>query len=615
MDVEINNMPQWRTHMNHTPDLATTQANQWLAALTHALTHANIPAALALFADECYWRDLLAFTWNIVTLESREEIRDMLAATLHTTQPSGWTLTEPATEKDGVVEGWFSFETAVGRGRGIFRLRDGRCWTLLTTLQELKGFEEKAGTRRVMGADYGVVKGRRTWLETRQAEEARLGYTEQPYCVIIGGGQGGIALGARLKRLNVPTLILDQHERPGDAWRKRYQSLYLHDPVWFDHLPYLPFPDHWPVFASKDQMGDWLEMYTKVMALNYWPSTLCQHAEYDEVAQEWTVTVERAGAQVVLKPKQLVLATGGALSTPRMPKIPGAENFTGVQFHSSRFTSGEEWAGKQCIVLGTGTSAHDICADLWAHGAEVTMIQRASTTVVRSETLMELGIGRLYSEEALAAGITTERADLIDAATPFALKHIGGQALTRIIKERDADFYARLAAAGFQLDFGPDESGQGMKAVRNGGGFYIDVGASELIIAGEIKLRSGVSIARIQERSVILTDGSELPADLLIYATGYGAANEGIAKLISQEVAEKVGKVWGLGSATHGDPGPWEGELRNMWKPLQQPGLWIHGGNLAWSRAYSLYVALQIKARMEGLSTPVYRLAPVHHAS
>ena len=599
--------------MNHRNDPATEQAARWLANLDRALAQADIAGAVALFGDECYWRDLVAFTWNIVTLESRDAISAMLAATLRDTRPSGWALTEPATEKDGVVEGWFGFETAVGRGRGIFRLKDGRCWTLLTTLQELKGFEEKAGPRRIMGADYGVVKNRQNWLAARRDEEARLGYSEQPYCVIIGGGQGGIALGARLKRLGVPTLIIDQHERPGDAWRKRYNSLYLHDPVWYDHLPYLPFPDHWPVFAYKDQMGDWLEMYTKVMALNYWSATVCHHAAYDETTQEWRVMVERAGEPVVLKPKQLVLATGGALSTPRLPTIPGAESFTGVQFHSSRFVSGESWAGKRCIVLGSGTSAHDICADLWAHGAEVTMIQRASTTVVKSATLMELAIGQLYSEEALAAGITTEQADLLDAATPFALKHIGGQALTRRIKERDADFYARLAAAGFQLDFGEDESGLGMKAVRNGGGFYIDIGASDLLIAGEIKLRSGVTIARIQERSVLLTDGSELPADLLVYATGYGAANQGITKLISQEVANKVGKVWGLGSDTHGDPGPWEGELRNLWKPTQQPGLWIHGGNLAWSRFYSLYVGLQIKARMAGIATPVYRLAPVYH--
>lgn len=472
---------------------ATIQAANWLANLDRALAQSDIAGAVALFGDECYWRDLVAFTWNIVTLESRDEIRAMLASTLRTIQPSGWVLTEPATAKNGIVEGWFCFETAVGRGRGIFRLRDGRCWTLLTTLQELKGFEEKAGPRRAMGVQHSAVKDRQIWLDARQDEEARLGYTEQPYCVIIGGGQGGIALGARLKRLDVPTLIIDQHERPGDAWRKRYKSLHLHDPVWYDHLPYLPFPDHWPVFSPKDKIADWLEMYTKVMELNYWSSTICRQAAYDEATQRWSVTVERAGEPVVLKPKQLVLATGGALSSPRIPAIPGAERFTGVQQHASRFTTGEDWAGKQCIVLGTGTSAHDISTDLWEHGADVTMIQRASTTVVKSETLMELGIGSLYSEEALAAGITTERADLLDAATPFALKHIGGQALTRQIKERDADFYARLAAAGFQLDFGEDESGLGMKAVCNGGGFYIDIGTSELIIAGAIKLRSSVA--------------------------------------------------------------------------------------------------------------------------
>lgn len=600
--------------MNNIDDPVTQVAANWLAQLESALAHADIVAAVALFGTECYWRDLVAFTWNIVTMEGQDEIQDMLSATLSEIQPSSWELIEPATETDGIVEGWFCFETAVGRGRGIFRLKNGRCWTLLTTLRELKGFEEKAGPRREMGVQHGAIQGRKNWLEARRDEEAYLGYTQQPYCVIIGGGQGGIALGARLKRLGVPTLIIDQHERPGDAWRNRYKALYLHDPVWYDHMPYLPFPEHWPVFASKDQMGDWLEMYTKVMELNYWSSTLCHHAEYDDASQEWSVTVERGGEQVILKPKQLVLATGGALSTPRLPEIPGADLFTGTLYHSSRFNSGEEWTGKQCIVLGSNTSAHDICTDLWEHSANVTMIQRSSTTVIKSESLMKLAIGQLYSEEALAAGITTERADLLDAATPYALQHIGGQALTRTIRERDAEFYERLTAAGFNLDFGEDGSGLGMKAVRNGGGFYIDVGASELIISGEIKIRSGVSIDRIKTEGVVLTDGSELPADLIVYATGYGAANHGIAKLISQEVADKVGKVWGLGSDTYNDPGPWEGELRNMWKPTQQPGLWIHGGNLAWSRQNSLYLGLQIKARMEGLPTHVHRLAPVHHS-
>ena len=301
-----------------------------------------------------------------------------------------------------------------------------------------------------MGAQHGAFRRPVTWMEQRAGRGGEPRLTTQPFVLIIGGGQGGIALGARLKRLGVPTLIIDQHERPGDAWRKRYKSLHLHDPVWYDHLPYIPFPDHWPVFSPKDKIADWLEMYTKVMELNYWSSTVCHHAEYDEAAQGWTVAVERAGAPVVLKPKQLVLATGGALSAPRTPDIPGAETFAGVQQHSSRFISGEGWAGKQCIVLGSCTSAHDICADLWEHGADVTMIQRSSTTVIKSETLMALGIGQLYSEEALQAGITTERADLLDASMPFALKHIGGHALTRQIKERDADLYRAIDRDGLQ---------------------------------------------------------------------------------------------------------------------------------------------------------------------
>ena len=103
-----------------------------------------------------------------------------------------------------------------------------------------------------------------------------MGLTRQPYCLIIGGGQGGIILGARLKQLEVPTIIIEKNARPGDSWRNRYKSLCLHDPVWYDHLPYLPFPEHWPIFSPKDKIGDWLEMYTNVMELNYWHSTECQ---------------------------------------------------------------------------------------------------------------------------------------------------------------------------------------------------------------------------------------------------------------------------------------------------------------------------------------------------
>ena len=586
-------------------------ASSWLASFGAALERRDAKAALALFDDDCYWRDLVAFTWNIKTLEGKAQIEAMLAAALAQVQPANWQLEGEPSDAGGVTEAWFTFETRVARGRGHLRLKAGKCWTLLTTMTELKGFEEHKGDKRAMGAEHGVQPGRKSWLERKTEEEAELGSSKQPYCVIIGGGQGGIVLGARLKRLGVPTIILERNQRPGDSWRNRYKSLCLHDPVWYDHLPYLPFPDHWPVFAPKDKIGDWLEMYSKVMELNYWASTECQSASFDDKTQEWTVSALREGRPVVLKPKQLVFALGVS-GYPYVPKIPGAETFAGDQHHSSKHPGGDSYRGKKCVVLGSNNSAHDICADLWEHGADVTMVQRSSTHIAPSETLMELALGGLYSEQAVKGGITTDKADLIFASVPYKIMHSFHIPVYEEMKKREASLYGRLEKAGFKLDFGDDGSGLFMKYLRRGSGYYIDVGASELVANGSIKLKSG-NIERIKERSVVLTDGSELPADLLVYATGYGSMNGWVASIVSPEVADKVGKCWGLGSATTKDPGPWEGELRNMWKPTRQTALWFHGGNLHQSRHYSQFLSLQLKARMEGIPTPVFGQAEVYH--
>jgi putative flavoprotein involved in K+ transport len=180
------------------------------------------------------------------------------------------------------------------------------------------------------------------------------------------------------------------------------------------------------------------------------------------------------------------------------------------------------------------------------------------------------------------------------------------------MRERDADFYARLERAGFEHDWGEDGSGLFMKYLRRGSGYYIDVGAADLVADGKVKLAHG-QVDHLTEDAVVLQDGTELPADLVVYATGYGSMNGWAADLISQEVADRVGKVWGLGSDTTKDPGPWEGEQRNMWKPTQVQALWFHGGNLHQSRAYSQYLALQLKARAAGIPTPVYGLQEVHH--
>ncbi|MDQ0474068.1 NAD(P)/FAD-dependent oxidoreductase [Labrys wisconsinensis] len=590
---------------------ATRQLSTWLERFGAALSARDISAIPSLFVEDGYWRDLLAFSWNLHTAEGRAGIRAFAEATLDRTGPTALAIEGEATEANGIVEGWFTFETAVARGKGHVRLRDELCWTLLTSMEELKGFEEKKGRHRAFGALHGIHRDRKSWLELRQDEEASLGREHQPYCVVVGAGQGGLALGARLRRLGVPTIILEAHERPGDSWRKRYKSLCLHDPVWYDHMPYLPFPDDWPVYSPKDKIADWLEMYARVMELNVWTSTTCRKASYDEASGEWTVEAIRAGEPVTLRPRHLVLATGMS-GLPNEPDFPGMARFAGEQHHSSRHKSSEAYRGKRCVVIGSNNSAHDISADLWENGADVTMVQRSSTHIATSDALFRFGTSTLYSEAALERGITTDKADLLNASMPYGLLPQVLKPVTSAIRAHDAELYRRLEAVGFLLDFGDDDSGLFLKYMRRGSGYYIDVGASELIASGEIKLRRG-EVREIVEHGVVLDDGSELPADLIVYATGYGSMNGWAARLISQAVADKVGKVWGLGSGTTKDPGPWEGEPRNMWKPTRQEGLWFHGGNLHQSRHYSQYLALQLKARMEGLPTQVYGLPEVHH--
>ncbi len=590
---------------------ATSAMRRFLSALAKALAEDDAKAAAGLFAPDAYWRDLVSFTWNIRTMEGRPAIKAMIEACLPHVKPRNFKIDGKVSQSDGIAEAWIIFETAVARGRGHVRLKGDKCTTLLTTMAELKGHEEKTGEARDPGVVHGAELGRKTYAERRAEELATLGVSTQPYCVIIGGGQGGIALGARLRRLGVPTIIIEKNPRAGDSWRNRYKSLCLHDPVWYDHLPYLPFPDDWPVFAPKDKIGDWLESYTKIMELNYWSSTVCDRASYDEAKGEWTLHVTREGRPMVLHPKQLVLATGMS-AVANMPDYPGQASFKGIVVHSSQHKGSDGWKGRTCVVIGSNNSAHDICADLYEHGADVTMVQRSSTLVARSSSLMELGLAGLYSEAATKAGITTDKADMIFASVPYGMMAETQKPIYEAMKIRDASLYERLKAVGFSLDFGEDGSGLFMKYLRRGSGYYIDVGASELIASGKIKLKSG-KVREIKPNGVVMADGTHLPADLIVFATGYSSMNGWAERLISKDVADKVGKCWGLGSSTTKDPGPWEGELRNMWKPTHQPGLWFHGGNLHQSRHYSQFLSLQLKARMEKIATPVYGMMPVHH--
>ncbi len=582
----------------------TAELRAWLNAFEQALAAGDMREVTELCAPECYSRDMLAFTWNIATFEGPDPIRRMLQATLPSTAPRNWELDGEPKQVEGWTECWLTFETLAGMGKGHIRLQDGKVYTVLTTLRSLHDHPWQEGRRRPRGVEHGSYPGRLHHGQRRAEAIAAMGSSEQPYCLIIGSGQGGMSLAARLDTLGVPNLIVEKNERPGDSWRNRYPSLCLHDPVWYDHMPYIPFPEGWPVFTPRDRMADWLEMYAKVMELSYWTGSTCKSASFDEGENRWTVTVERDGEDITLKPHHIAFATGMS-GYPHHPVFPGNETFKGEQLHSSRYPGGPAFAGKRCVIIGSNTSAHDICADLWENGAEVTMVQRSGTLVVQTDTVLEHLVGALYSEEALDAGIDTETADYIATTWPNRLLERRQVANCEAMRQKDNALHEKLEAAGFILDFGPDNTGLVIKSFREGGGFYINVGASELICDGEIKLRSGVEIDRITEDAVNLSDGSALLADVIIYATGYGSMNRFVAEIVDEETAGRVGKCWGLGAGTRKDPGPWGRELRNMWKPTRQQNLWFQGGNLAQCRHFSRFLALQLKAKMEGIPTPV----------
>lgn len=572
----------------------------WVQRFAAALSRPDPAGLAALFADECYWRDLLAFTWNIVTLEGRGEISAMARAQAPAIGAHAFSLDDPSLPMTDQDQGWFRFETATARCRGHVQLREGRAWVLLTAMVELIGHEEIGGPRRPDGIEHRARKGRRAWIDEREEAARTLGHSVQPCVLIVGAGQNGLMLAARLKRLGVPALVIDALPKPGDAWRQRYRSLYLHDPVFLDHFPYLPFPDHWPLYTPRDRIADWLEIYARAMEIDFWGGARCVSARRDEARDEWTVEVDRGGEMLTLRPRQLVLATGLA-GAKHVPSIPGAERFRGRQYHSADHDSGAGLGGKRCVVIGSNNSAHDICVDLWEHDAEVTMVQRSPTIVVRADTMREASKNLYYAQP----GADVDLADLMFATSPFRPRTAFEKGFTDYLRKVDAPFYERLEKSGFRLWHGEDETGFFMAYYRRAGGYYIDVGGSDLIASGEIPVRQG-QVAEIAADGVRLADGTFLPADVIVYATGYRPMEEWVGELISPEVQRKVGRCWGLGSGTEGDPGPWEGELRNMWKPTAQEGLWFQGGNLMQSRFHSLHVALQLKARMEGLPTPVY---------
>jgi cation diffusion facilitator CzcD-associated flavoprotein CzcO len=378
-------------------------------------------------------------------------------------------------------------------------------------------------------------------------------------------------------------LIIDKAGRVGDNWRRRYNGLKLHNKTPVNHLRYLPFPPTFPDYIPKDKIANWLESYVDMMEINFWTGTTLDDADYDVSTQRWTAHVRRSnGTTRALRPRHIVLATSVS-GTPNIPKIETLENFAGKVLHSSQFKSGKEWTGRSAVVFGTGTSAHDVCQELHAHGAEVTMVQRSPTMVVNVDPSAQL-----YDQSYLGEGPPIDIRDMLNSGVPLAVIKASHKQITNEVKKLDAVLLQRLENAGFKLEFGEDGTGWPLKFRTRGGGYYFNVGCSELIADKKIRLIQAIDIMCFAADGLELGDGSTLSADLIVLATGYKGLDHVVNSLFGEAVAKRVGPIWGFDDKTQ--------ELRNMWVRTRQPGLWFTGGAFSQCRIYSRYIALQIDA-------------------
>ncbi|KIK67742.1 hypothetical protein GYMLUDRAFT_36505 [Collybiopsis luxurians FD-317 M1] len=563
----------------------------WFQSFSSYASSSNAESVASLFCDDAMWRDLLSLTWDMRTFDGSAKITTFLKDRLSSVNAHGFKLKEfVRLQKPFPGLTWiiamFEFQTSSGICSGVFRLvptAEGpwKAYTMFTMLESFKDYPEKTGALR----ESRQLTGKQ-WKEAREKEVA---FSDRdPAVLIVGAGQSALQLAARLKFLDIPTLLIEKDARVGDMWRNRYDSLSLHFPVWNDHMPYIPFPPTWPKYTPSLKMAEWLEFYATSLELNIWLSSTVLDATWQDADHKWNVRVQRKdGSERSFKVNHFVVATGLGDGIPNMPNIPNLKTFRGTVLHSAQYRRASDYRGKKVVVIGAGNAGHDAAADIARDGGDVTMYQRSSTFVMDLDKGWKF-LSPLYTE----GGIPADMADRLTNSMPHPLLEGGmAQRTVQAIVDDQKEHLEKLAKTGFRINKGIKDAGILLQLKEKAGGHYFDTGGSQLIIDGKIKIKNDSTIKSYEPEGLVFEDGSKLPVDVVICATGVGDMRNSIRRLCGDDVADSCPPLLGVNE---------EGEM-NWYRPLSRPNLFMMVGSLQLNRFYSKYLALQIQGIEKGI--------------
>ncbi|KAF2185908.1 FAD/NAD(P)-binding domain-containing protein [Zopfia rhizophila CBS 207.26] len=520
---------------------------------------------LTIILEGGYWRDLLALTSTLCTFYSASRITTGWNDITHQDPPSNFSLIEGRSEvvKAGPVQ-WiqarFRFENGLepkGKCLGIMRIvptDDGgwKIWCLSTVLKGVEGW----GDPDVFPEDL---------LEHQETNGIR---------DCEGNGVNGTGT------LGVDAVAAERFEEVGMNWTERYQSLKLHTPKLLNSLPFnfIP-PKDTPYYMSMQDLGKYYKSFVKKYQLeeNLWLSTTIESATWNDMTRSWKVGLKRHGEHVEIEARHILFCTGMTGRVPKMPEYANQELFKGNVLHAVDYRSSSQWAGKKGIVIGTANTAHDVAEDMMNAGISVTMIQRERTNFYRE-------------------GVDVTDVDMDFETSPIAIDRLIMKNLLAMAAKQDAAKFDALERAGFRVNREADL----MHIIfERAGGHYLDVSVSKLIGDGKIKVKSGSAPVSYAANGLKFDDGTELEADIIVFATGYeGNMRLTASKIVEPKIAEKLDDCWQLDK---------EGEPRGAWKPIgrkvdqsEDPNVWYCPGDIALTRYHSRFLALQIKAEVEG---------------